>query len=77
VLGEIVRVVNKSGLFVVLNVDADRRVAQLMEKFGKHRLSTAPFASVQPFNRSLSKAIERFLDVTDHLKAQEHTGDSR
>ena len=64
--GEIVQVDDRTGLFVVMHVDHGRRVVQLMERSGKHRLVDVPFASVRTFNRSLAQAIRRFLDVREH-----------
>ena len=69
--GEIVRVADKAGLFVVMDIDLDRHVAQLMERGGKHRLVDVPFASLRTFNRSLAREIHRFLDARE--EAQERT----
>lgn len=60
--GDLVRVAGKSGSFVVIHVDRTRRLAQLMEKSGKHQLVHVPLASVRIFNRKLAQAIHRFLD---------------
>lgn len=60
--GDLVRVAGKSGQFVVMQVDRARRVAQLMEKSGRHQLMQVPLASVRIFNRKLAQAIHRFLD---------------
>ena len=62
VAGEIVKVEDRSGLFVVMNIDQKRRIAQLMEKSGKHRLLDVPFRAVQTFNRKLAQTINQFLD---------------
>ncbi|MGA9588166.1 MAG: hypothetical protein WBQ95_22740 [Terracidiphilus sp.] len=70
--GEVVQVADRAGLFVVMHVDHRRRVAQLMEKAGKHRLFDVPFASLRIFNRSLVKAIHRFLDARGETKEREH-----
>ncbi len=64
-LGESVRVEDRSGFFVVMHVDRHRRVAQLMERSGKHRLVDVPFSSVRPLKRNLSQVIRRFLDTRD------------
>ncbi len=69
--GEVVRVSGETGLFVVMNVDRNRRVAQLMERSGKHRLVHAPFASVQMFKHNLSQTIHRFLEATEEAKTEE------
>ena len=60
--GQVVGVVGKSGLFVVMNVDQEARVAHLMEKAGRHRLTHVPFSSIRTFNHNLAKTIRRFLD---------------
>ena len=62
VSGEIVKVEDRSGLFVVMNIDQKRRVAQLMEKSGKHRLLDVPLRVIQTFNRNLAQTINQFLD---------------
>ena len=59
--GQVVGVTGESGLYVVMNVDRANRLAQLMEKSGKHRLIEVPLASVRSFNRKLALAIHRFL----------------
>lgn len=66
--GEIVRVVDKAGLFVVMDIDHDRRVAQLMERGGKHRLVDVPFVSLRTFNRSLAQEIHHFLDAREEAQ---------
>ena len=63
--GQVVGVIGKTGLFIVMDVDRPASVAQLMEKAGKHRLSNVPFSSIRTFNRTLAKAIRRFLDSRD------------
>lgn len=60
--GQVVGVVGKTGLFVVMNVDQETRIAQLMEKAGRHRLMSVPFSAIRTFNRNLAHAIRRFLD---------------
>jgi len=64
-LGQVVGVIGKPGLFIVMDVDRPANVAQLMEKAGRHRLSSVPFSSIRTFNRTLAKAIRRFLDSRD------------
>ena len=60
--GQVVGVTGESGLYVVMNVDSTSRVAQVMERFGRHRLIDVPFTSVRTFNQKLAHAIHRFLD---------------
>jgi hypothetical protein len=69
--GEVVRVAGERGSFVVMQVDRDRRVVELMERSGQHRLLDVPFTSVRIFNRQLAHAIHRFLDARDEAKADE------
>jgi hypothetical protein len=69
--GEVVRVAGQPGSFVVMHVDSARRVVELMERSGQHRLLDVPFASVRIFNRKLVHAIHRFLDARDEAKARE------
>jgi hypothetical protein len=68
-LGEVVRVVDRSGLFVVMSIDCEDRRVTLIEKGGKHRLLDVPFASLRTFNRNLERTIRRFLDSAENLKA--------
>ena len=70
-VGEVVRADGKTGLFMVMQVDHDRRVAQLMERTGKHRFVDVPFDSVQTFKHNVSQAVRRFLDAREEAKAQE------
>jgi hypothetical protein len=46
---------------VVMELDHTNRVAQLMEKSGRHRLIQVPFTRIRTFNRKLAEAIQRFL----------------
>lgn len=71
ILGESVLVDGRDGLFVVMHVDRNHRVAQLMERSGKHRLFAVPFASLRPFQRNLSEVIRRFLDAQDEVAKRE------
>lgn len=66
-LGQVVGVSGAQGLFVVMDVDSTNRIAQLMEKSGKHRLIEVPFARVRTFNRRIAQAIHRFLDSREEL----------
>jgi hypothetical protein len=61
-LGQIVGVTGEVGSYVVMSVDNTNRIAQVMERFGRHRLIDVPFASVRAFNRELARAIHRFLE---------------
>ena len=67
-LGEMVHVEGRAGLFVVMNVDKYRSVAQLMERGGKHRLVNIPFSSVRPLRRNLAQVVRRFLESRDGTK---------
>ena len=71
VQGQIVRVNGELGSYVVMEVDRDRQIVQLMERWGKHRLVDVPFGSVRIFNRSLAHAIRRFLDAREEAKTAE------
>ncbi len=70
--GEVVRVADRSGLFVVIDINLDRRVAQLMERDGNHQLVDVPFVSLRIFNRSLAQEIHRFLDAREEAQEREH-----
>jgi hypothetical protein len=54
-----------------MNVDRNRRIAQLMERGGKHRLVDIPFSSVRPFKGNLAQIVRRFLDFRDDRKRHE------
>ena len=69
--GQTVRVIGEPGSFVVMEVDHDRQIVQLMERWGKHRLIDVPFESVRIFNRSLAHTIRRFLDAREEAEAAE------
>jgi hypothetical protein len=69
--GQVVGVSGAPGLYVVMDLDHTNRVAQLMERSGKHRLIKVPFASVRTFNRKLAQAIHRFLESRDDSKKQQ------
>lgn len=71
--GQLVRVEGETGSFVVMQVDRRRRIVQLMEKAGKHRLFDVPFESVRIFNRQLAHAIYRFLDVCEEAKSRQRS----
>lgn len=68
--GQLVRVEGRSDSFVVMEVDRRRRVVQLMERSGKHRLFEVPLRSVRVFNRQLAQAIHRFLDVCQESRSK-------
>jgi len=70
-LGEVVQVEDRKGLFVVMHVDRNRRVAQLMERNGRHRLVDVPFILVRSFKRNLSQVIRRFLEARDEAQKRE------
>ena len=70
-LGQVVGGAGAQGLYVVMNVDHSNRVAQLMERSGKHRLIEVPFASVRSFNRKIAQAIHRFLESREDSKKQQ------
>lgn len=70
-LGEVVQVDGRNGFFMVMDVDRFRRVAQLMERSGKHRLVDVPFSSVRPSKRNLSQVIRRFLDAREDAQKRE------
>ncbi len=72
--GEIVQVTGQTGSFVVMNVDHRRRVAQLMERAGKHRLFDVPISSLRTLNRTLAQAIHRFLESRDEASEREDAG---
>lgn len=61
--GQIVAVAGEHGLYVVMDIDHHEKSANLMEKFGKHRLTRVPFASIRTLNRKLADAIYRLLDA--------------
>ena len=67
-LGQTVGVSGTPGLYVVMDLDHTKRIAQLMERSGKHRLIEVPFTSVRTFNRRLAQAIHRFLESRDDSK---------
>lgn len=64
--GEIVGVTAENDLFVVMDVDHSRRVAQLMERSGKHRLFDVSFARLRIFNRTLAETVHRILECSEH-----------
>ena len=71
--GQLVRIEGGSESFVVMEVDRRRRMVQLMERTGKHRLFEVPLRSVRVFNRQLAQAIHRFLDACDQNKSRERS----
>jgi hypothetical protein len=46
-----------------MELDRTNRIAQLMEKSGRHRLIEVPFTRIRTFNRKLAEAIHRFLET--------------
>jgi len=70
-LGQTVGLVGASDLYVVMDINHEKRVAQLMERSGKHRLIEAPFGSIRTFNRKLAQFIHRFLDSKEDSRKQE------
>ena len=60
--GEIVRIDGRIGLFVVVNVDRERSVADLMQNGARHEIEkSVPFTSIRTVARNVLKAIEEFL----------------
>ena len=72
-LGEVVRVIDRSGLFVVMSVDRGHRKVTLFEKGGKHRLLDVPFSSLRTLSYDLKRTIRRFLDSAGNRNADEKT----
>ena len=70
-LGQVVGVAGAQGLYVVMNVDHANRIAQLMERSGKHRLIEVPFTSIRTLNRKIAQAIHRFLESREDSKKQQ------
>jgi hypothetical protein len=70
-LGQVVGVAGAQGLYVVMNVDHANRIAQLMERSGKHRLIEVPFTSIRTLNRKIGQAIHRFLESREDSKKQQ------
>ena len=64
-LGEMVRVVNRPGLFVVTRVDPRQRVADLKQRVGKVEVvdTNIPLHQVRTVPREASKAIQEFLST--------------
>ena len=71
-VGKVVQVDGEPGLFVVVDVDRERNMAQLMEKAGKHRLTDVPFEFIRPLNRNLAQTIRNFLEARDEAKRRRH-----
>jgi hypothetical protein len=69
--GQVVGVAGAQCLYVVMDLDHTKSVAQLMERSGKHRLIHVPFASIRTFNRRLAQAIHRFLDSGENTNEQQ------
>lgn len=62
-LGQVVALSGAQELYVVMELDRTNRIAQLMEKSGRHRLIEVPFTRIRTFNRKLAEAIHRFLET--------------
>jgi hypothetical protein len=64
-LGEMVRVINRQGLFVVLQVDRERCVAELMKLVGKVEVvdSGVPLHHIRSLSGDASKAVQAFLNT--------------
>jgi hypothetical protein len=64
-LGEMVRVVNRAGLFVVARVDREQRVADLKQRVGKVDVVDAnvPFLQIRTVSKEASRAIQEFLST--------------
>ena len=73
-VGQLVRIDGASGLFVVMETDRVRRVAQVMEKRGKHRLMDVAFGAIRPLNHRLARAIRCFLDACDDARSRSRNG---
>jgi hypothetical protein len=72
--GQLVRIEGGSSeSFVVMQVDRGRRMVQLMERAGQHRLFEVPLRSVRVFNHQLARAIHRFLDVCEQHKRRDRS----
>lgn|GEM_PF-2131507 len=71
--GEIVQVAGEASLFVVMHVDHGRRIAQLMERTGKHRLVDVPFGRLRALNRTLAQAVSRILESRDDTREIERS----
>jgi hypothetical protein len=56
-----------------MQVDRGRRMVQLMERAGQHRLFEVPLRSVRVFNHQLARAIHRFLDVCEQHKRRDRS----
>jgi hypothetical protein len=58
-----VRMEGRIGLYVVMRIDRERRMADLMQKGGRHEIEVnVPFASIRTVDKDVSKAIRQFLD---------------
>ena len=68
--GEIVGVAAETDLFVVMHVDPIRKVAQLMERSGKHRLVDVSFDRLRTFNGVLGQVIHRMLECREDTEIE-------
>ena len=63
-LGQFVRIEGKTGLFFVVGVDKERRVADAMDRTGIHPMEeNVPFAQIHTLNENVSEAVQRFLQM--------------
>ena len=62
-IGELVRLEGRIGLFEIVRVDKENRVADLVHCTKSHDPENdVPFSAMRRISRSISKAIEEFLD---------------
>ena len=71
-IGKLAKVEGEAGLFVVVDVDRNKNIAQLMERSGKHRLMDVPFDLIKPLTRNLGDTIRSFLDAREEAKQRRH-----
>jgi len=62
-IGEMVRMGDRKGLFMVTRVDGQRRVADLMQRVGnvEVREENVPYQLIHTVPRQASRAIQQFL----------------
>lgn len=62
-IGELVRLEGRFGLFEVVRVDKEVRIADLVHcTKSREREENVPFGALRPVSRNLAKAIEHFLE---------------
>lgn len=71
-VGKVVQVDGETGLFVVVDVNRERSIAQLMEKSGQHRLIDVSVDLIKPVNRNLANTIRSFLQSREEAKRRRH-----